>query len=306
MELNRAEVIRNTHHGIKIYAHVLKKFYPDEEVLLVKGNDCMPAKNPFNDDKPTLWIKVMDGCAYHVDIDNTIPFGDVFEFASLYYKAKDQELLEIINREMYLRLDQGRQSFYNKEVEVMQQLSTVKIPEFSLFRKPIGNLNPLKITNLVEVYKLIKSDKYLQATNKLRAITDVKAYRAFKAKNFDYVTFSGSFSTRNDSKLISLSGLLTIDLDHLTNIEEIKVGLLNDSEIETELLFTSPSGDGLKWIIPIYDDELSHEQYFEAVGNYLKETYRVDIDASGKNISRACFLPHDPNIYINPKYLSNE
>ena len=85
----------------------------------------------------------------------------------------------------------------------------------------------------------------------------------------------------------------------------IKV-LLNDPKIETELLFTSPSGDGLKWIVPIYYNDLTHDEYFEAVKNYLDDAYNLKIDASGKNFSRACFLPHDPNIYINPKYLSNE
>lgn len=306
MELNRAEVIRNTHHGFKVYAHILRKFYPDEEVLLVKGNDCLPAKNPFNGDKPTLWIKVVDGCACHVDIENAIPYGDVFEFARIYYKTEDQELLETINTEMNLRLDHQRRSFYNKDVEVVQKLPSIEIPEFSLFRKPIGNLNPLKTTNLVEVYKLIKSDKYKQATIELRALSDVKEARLFKARSFDYVTFSGTFSSRHDSNLITSSGLLTIDLDHLTNLSGIINLLLNDPKIETELLFTSPSGNGLKWIIPIYYNDLTHDEYFEAVKNYLDDAYNLEIDASGKNFSRACFLPHDPNIYINPKYLSNE
>jgi hypothetical protein len=27
------------------------------------------------------------------------------------------------------------------------------------------------------------------------------------------------------------------------------------------------------------------------------------VDKSGKDVSRACFLPHDPEAYINPKNL---
>jgi phosphoribosylformimino-5-aminoimidazole carboxamide ribonucleotide (ProFAR) isomerase len=39
--------------------------------------------------------------------------------------------------------------------------------------------------------------------------------RKFKAFNFDYVTFSGAFSKRNDKHLKKHSGLLTIDFDHI-------------------------------------------------------------------------------------------
>ncbi len=70
-----------------------------------------------------------------------------------------------------------------------------------------------------------------------------------------------------------------------------------------QLLFTSPSGDGLKWIIPIDITTASHTDYFRAISNYVRQTYGIEADKSGKDISRACFLPHDSNAYLNPKYL---
>ena len=63
------------------------------------------------------------------------------------------------------------------------------------------------------------------------------------------------------------------------------------------------SGDGLKWIININTAEVSHEEYFNAVANYLRQTYGLEADKSGKDVSRACFLPYDPEAYINPKNL---
>ena len=100
------------------------------------------------------------------------------------------------------------------------------------------------------------------------------------------------------------SGLLTIDFDHIHNLQQLKNQLLNDEYFETELLFISPSGDGLKWIISIDITESTHQNFFQAIANYIKEVYRLEVDKSGKDISRACFLPHDPEAYINPKYLN--
>ena len=65
----------------------------------------------------------------------------------------------------------------------------------------------------------------------------------------------------------------------------------------------SPSGDGLKWIIPIDLAEYTHGDYFQAVAAYILQRYSVQIDKSGRDVSRACFLPYDPNAFINPELL---
>lgn len=79
--------------------------------------------------------------------------------------------------------------------------------------------------------------------------------------------------------------------------------LLNDEYFDTQLLFRSPSGDGLKWIIPIDVTQATHGNFFAAVANYILQTYGVEVDKSGRDISRACFLPHDPQAFINSNYL---
>lgn len=45
-----------------------------------------------------------------------------------------------------------------------------------------------------------------------------------------------------------------------------------------------------------------YNEYFRAVSNYIKKTYGVEPDKSGKDIARACFLPYDPDAFINPNY----
>ncbi|MCE5331490.1 MAG: virulence protein E [Bacteroidales bacterium] len=184
---------------------------------------------------------------------------------------------------------------------------------FSFFKAPIQNTIPHKSIFLLDAYNYIIGDYAKQRTKKLRSILSplpcgegsgerLKRARRFKASTFDYCTFSGIFQTRNDKALISHSGLLCVDFDHLQSVDLLRKQLLQDEYFETQLLFVSPSGDGLKWIISIDSKQITHSNYFAAVANYIQQTYGVEVDKSGRDISRACFLSHDPQAYINPLY----
>jgi hypothetical protein len=177
------------------------------------------------------------------------------------------------------------------------------IPKFSFFRHPVRNTIPEREISLVEVFELIKSDEYKQNTENLRQFSSKEQARKYKAGNFDYATFSGIFSKRGDNNLLKHSGLITIDFDHISDIETLKEKLLADEYFDTEMLFISPSGDGLKWIIAIDLTKGSHQLYFKAIAAYMLKTYQLEVDKSGKDISRACFLPYDSEVFINPKYL---
>lgn len=170
---------------------------------------------------------------------------------------------------------------------------------FSFFRMPITNTKPSSVFSLLDAYKYIVGENAMKQTDILRSIIDDKQRKEFKAKNFDYCTFSGTFHYRNDKGLLRHSGLLCLDFDHLANIEDVKKLLLQDRYFDTMLMFRSPSGDGLKWVVRINLEEASHHNYFQAASNYLSKTYSLQADKSGKDISRACFLPHDPDCIYN-------
>lgn len=306
MEASREAILSKTHYGLNIYAAVLRSYYPGETVLSLSGRDCHLTKNPFNADKPTLKIQIVNGCAEHVDTEQAIACGNAFDFASLHFGIEGQALLDKINEELHLRIGQEKRFFSSAESQqqVVAPASTkVKPPVFSYYTRPVTNVIPAKQVSLVEVYHLIKGDAFASCTSTLRSMQDAKNARKFKAQHFDYVTFSGTFSKRNDANLQKHSGLLAVDFDHVQDLNGLKEALLNDSYFETELLFVSPSGDGLKWIIPIDLTQVKHQDYFKAVANYIQHTYKLEVDQSGKDISRACFLPHDAEIFINSKYL---
>ena len=305
--ISRTAILQKTHQGIKIYAHVLRKYYPGQTVLSLSGKDCAPARNPFNSGKPTLMINLWENGAEHYDTENAIPAGDAFDFAGLHYNKTGNELFTCLNGDMHLRIGHN---FYDRSTIADETLKGVNekrsmgpLPVFSYFRAPVTNTIPERKTDVVEVYQLIKGNDFIKATSELRSIPDARQARKYKARSFDYVTFSGTFTKRHDKQLLSHSGLLTIDFDHVTGLSDFKHALINDQYFETVLLFTSPSGDGLKWIIPIDLSLANHHDYFQAVANYIHHTYQLKIDQSGKDVSRACFLPHDPDVFIQSKYL---
>jgi hypothetical protein len=339
----KQSILEHTHYGLNIYSHILKSYYPDETVLALTGRTCPPAKNPFNADKPTLNIYIeksepgnvlSDETACHSDSDNAIPSGNVFDFAELHYKQTGEELLQTLNKELNLHLGEKR-SFYEKK-----QLKTTNTPQtksppsgetafgvsqlggcfFSFFRSPITNVKPHKSISLLDAYNYIIGDFAKERTEKLRSISPLscgegsgeRPARKHKAQKFDYCTFSGAFSSRSDKNLIKHSGLICLDFDHLSQsadfkgkdgLELLKNALLDDEYFETELMFISPSGDGLKWIIKIDISIATHAQYFDAISNYVRQTYNLEIDKACRDVSRACFLPHDPNAFINPLIL---
>jgi len=299
MEISREAILDKTHYGLKIYAYVLRQYYPETTVLSLKGRDCGITRNPFNGGKETLRIHIDGVIATHRDTELETFKGDVFDFAQYHFKMADEaDVLQNINKELHLNL----------EIKVKDELEWLNDPDdtwyahCSFFKAPVRNVFPAETLRLHQVFALITSDKYKKITEDLRAITDVKEARKFKANRFDYVTFSGTFEKRNDSNLLQHSNLLTIDFDHLDNLQELKTQLLNDEYFETEMLFTSPSGDGLKWIIRIDILEVSHSEYFIAVANYIKQTYNIEVDQSGKDVSRACFLPYDPTAFLHKRH----
>lgn len=188
------------------------------------------------------------------------------------------------------------------------------MPSFSIFRRPITNKHPYQVVNLIDVFNYIISDYAKDRTNELRTIKDDRYRRQYKANKFDYCTFSGIFSIRTDKAIIQHSGLICLDFDHLKDVEAIFEALKEDTYFETLLLFRSPSGDGLKWVISFHDsyfrygkDGESYSDYqvrfFAGLYNYIFNHYDVEVDRSCRNLSRACFLPHDPAAYLNPSLL---
>jgi len=181
--------------------------------------------------------------------------------------------------------------------------------EISVYKCPVKNTTPLKSVSLFDIYSVIKSDKYKSVTDKLRSLESKAEKDLCKQTELDYATFSGTFKTRSNSLLIERSQYFCIDIDHIGNDIEIAntKSLLLQSHIPA-LIFVSPSGDGLKVIYKVNTTDGSHEDYYYAFEDYFKTEFNTKIDASCKDISRACFLCYDSECFIsdNPDVLGKE
>ncbi len=323
--IDKPSILARTMYGTRLYTHAIRERWPDETAMSIKGNDCGTVRNPLSEDGARtfhVWIektdpeqRLSDRIARHHDDAGILPDGDCFDFAERLYGLSGQELLDHLNSELHLHLEPDWNPYgghlakkkaepepdSNPEPESARP--AVEGPRFSYFQAPIMNSRPLKVVTLLDVYNYLVSQAAAPQTAKLRTIADHSKASAFKSRSFDSVTFSGRFSYRDASHLKEPSGLLCADFDHLADVEATFQALLNDRFFDTELLFRSPSGDGLKWVISLDYKGHSHEEIFAAVANYVRKAYGLRIDSACKDICRACFLPCDTRAYLNPKYL---
>ena len=176
--------------------------------------------------------------------------------------------------------------------------STARI---SFFRAPISNKFPECEVSLFQAYRYVVGFEAQSRTICLRGLTDEKKQREFKGWHFDYVTPSGTFSYCNDDGLKVHSGIICMDLDDIADVEDLFQKLLSDPYFETLLLFRSPRGCGLKWFVPIDLEKCDHKTWFNAIRNYLMNTYGLSekqVDPACANVSRACWLCHDAQAYL--------
>jgi len=106
------------------------------------------------------------------------------------------------------------------------------------------------------------------------------------------VCFSGIFPTeRKDHKLEKHSGVVSLDFDHVTNLEERFAQICENDFIVA--CWLSPSGDGLKALAYIAEPK-KHREHYKALVEFFP-----DLDEANINEARLCFESYDPNIHIN-------
>lgn len=186
------------------------------------------------------------------------------------------------------------------DCEVTDIIAKPQPRKFSYFKAPVTNKNPYKNITLQDLSKAIRGNYYKERCEVLRSIQDKDRKRQYKAQNFDFVTISGIFKERKSESLDTHSNLICIDLDDV-DVQHVRNLLINDPE--TIMLFISPSGNGIKWVVEI--DISLHDQrtWFNGIARYLKDKYNITADPSGKDVARACFVSHDPECHLNSKFL---
>ena len=124
-----------------------------------------------------------------------------------------------------------------------------------------------------------------------------KSERNILKKNLPAICFSGVFNKRNDASIQQHSGFICLDFDGYDKKKELimyKENLSRDPYVYAA--FVSPSGNGLKVIVPIPADPENHINYFNALQNHFDSPH---FDKTCKNVSRVCYESFDPVMYVN-------
>jgi hypothetical protein len=174
------------------------------------------------------------------------------------------------------------------------------LPRFSIYFKGINNIFPSGERDLKSLAEEIRTETLLRNyTDKLRSIKDKKERADYK-KKFPYVTFSGTFRKRSNEGIINHSGYICIDLDNVGDTARI-IGIKGQilKSFIPGLIFISPSGNGLKIVYKIDISQGTHAEYFSALSQYFKTEIKIDVDPSGKDVSRACFICYDPEVFYS-------
>ena len=148
----------------------------------------------------------------------------------------------------------------------------------------------------------IRTGKYKPGIIYLRkslAENKTEAYNKAK-KSLPAFTPSGKFvGGRKLEFLADYSSCIILDIDKLSaaDLQNAK-HLANQSEF-TYACFISPSGNGLKILVKINSDKANHKEAFLLVQAHYEAILKLEIDKSGKDVTRLCFYSWDENLYLN-------
>ena len=171
--------------------------------------------------------------------------------------------------------------------EILQPISAEQLAQ--QIRQP-----DQQVTNLIDNMRIIRT-------------VDQKRYAELK-KQLPYVV-CGTFlpATRLTENFANIETFI-VDIDHLSekqlNLQEVRQRIQADERVY--LCFTSPSQDGIKILFqltqPCYDHGL-YTLFYKTFVQHFATQYGLQqvVDTRTSDVTRACFISHDPEAYYNPQ-----
>jgi hypothetical protein len=159
---------------------------------------------------------------------------------------------------------------------------------------------PVEKKSLLLIGKDIISDKYKTEVEEIRNLIAQgnKAEADNKKKQLLAFTPSAVFTEKRLMQYLEMySGFVHLDFDKLTP-EQLQTAFAIISKISyTSLCFISPSGNGLKVFVEVSTELEHHDIAYQQVQKYYEDATGLKADPSCKDVTRLCFMSHDPNAY---------
>lgn len=115
-------------------------------------------------------------------------------------------------------------------------------------------------------------------------------------KELPGILFSGTFTKRSSQALVQHSGLICADLDDLKErVASVKELIVADPHVLAA--FVSPTGAGLKVVFRC-DPTKPHAEAYHALEHYMLDHFGLQIDEKCSDVSRICFVSHDPEAFV--------
>lgn len=170
---------------------------------------------------------------------------------------------------------------------------------------------PLSSIKLIDALCEIKDGTYFDLITDLRNTDDDELWSK-KKTNLPFYIFAGEFFERKDTKIKNYSYICVLDFDDLdvSIIETIKNELFKNKYIFA--IWISPSGTGLKALIRFdlsninivntSDFEIIHKEAYCQFRKSVSFYNNIQLDTTGSNISRMCYVSYDPNLLIKETF----
>ena len=160
----------------------------------------------------------------------------------------------------------------------------------------------LEDTSLIHILQDIKNGKYESEIKSIRyAFHSGKDQIADELKsNLLGFTTSGTFSTqRKEAFLTNYTQIINLDFDHIPSEDLANLAAIINNCKFTLASFVSPRGEGIKVFIKINSNADKHAIAYNQVANFYKSLTGFDFDPKCKDLTRLCFVSHDPDTFIN-------
>jgi hypothetical protein len=161
---------------------------------------------------------------------------------------------------------------------------------------------PVENKSLLLIGKDIVSDKYKTDIEEIRLLIAQGNKEAADQKKKQLLAFTPSAVFKEKRQLPFLemySGFVHLDFDKLTP-EQLQSTIDVVSKIPfTALAFISPSGNGIKVFVEVNSGLEHHLTAYLQVQKHYEDATGLKADPSCKDVTRLCFMSHDPNAYRN-------
>jgi hypothetical protein len=161
---------------------------------------------------------------------------------------------------------------------------------------------PVENKSLLLIGKDIVSDKYKTEVEEIRQFIAQGNKNAADQKKKQLLAFTPSAVFKEKRQLPFLemySGFVHLDFDKLTP-QQLQSTIDIVSKIPfTALAFISPSGNGIKVFVEVNIGLENHLTAYLQVQKHYEDATSLKADPSCKDVTRLCFMSHDPYAYRN-------